>query len=116
MRCPCTRDASCSPAVGARGMSRCIASVPASPPFTDDAWRDRRREQGGLARTHLPSGPDPERFAARSDGRGLYVANEDDAKVSFVEIAARNIVAEVAVVAGQTAGRESRWPLGDLHV
>lgn len=44
------------------------------------------------------------------------MANEDDAKVSFVDIAARNIVAEVAVVAGQTAGRESRWPLGDLHV
>jgi PQQ-dependent catabolism-associated beta-propeller protein len=60
----------------------------------------------------LPSGPDPERFAVSPDGKWLYVANEDDALVSFVDIAARRIVREVPVGAepeGMAVSPDGRW-------
>lgn len=40
---------------------------------------------------------DEQAFAVSPDGKWLYVANEDDALVSFVDIAARKIVREVPV-------------------
>ena len=60
----------------------------------------------------IPSGPDPERFAISPDGKWLYVANENDSIVSFVDIKAKKIVREVAVGAepeGMAASPDGRW-------
>ena len=37
----------------------------------------------------LPSGPDPEQFALDPAGKMLYVANENDAMVTAIDVATR---------------------------
>jgi PQQ-dependent catabolism-associated beta-propeller protein len=45
----------------------------------------------------LPAGSDPEQFDVSSDGRRLYVANEDAATMSVVDVQSRRVVARVPV-------------------
>ena len=52
--------------------------------------------QGKLIKV-LTSGPDPEQVAVSPDGAHLYVANEDDAKVSVIDVGAGKIVESFSV-------------------
>jgi PQQ-dependent catabolism-associated beta-propeller protein len=45
----------------------------------------------------LPSGEDPEQFALHPDDRHLYIANEDDAITTVVDIETRKVVAQIDV-------------------
>ena len=50
----------------------------------------------------LPSGEDPEQFALHPDDRRLYIANEDDALVSVLDVVDRTVIAQVDVYPGNT--------------
>jgi YVTN family beta-propeller protein len=46
---------------------------------------------------HLDVGPDPEVFDLSPDGKTMYVGNEDDAELSFFDMATRKKVGTVKV-------------------
>ena len=46
---------------------------------------------------NLPSGEDPEQFALHPDNRHLYIANEDDAVTTVVDVVERKVVAQIDV-------------------
>ena len=45
----------------------------------------------------LPSGADPEQFALSRDGKRLYIANEDNAVTTVVDIESRQVVKQIDV-------------------
>lgn len=52
---------------------------------------------GGRLLHNLPSGEDPEQFALSPDGKRLYVANEDDALTTVIDVATRQVLHQVPV-------------------
>ena len=44
---------------------------------------------------YLPSGPDPELFVLSPDGSVLYIANEDDAMVTVVDMDQKMIIDDI---------------------
>ncbi len=46
---------------------------------------------------NLPSGTDPEQFALSNNGKTLYIANEDNAVTTVVDIESRQVVKQVDV-------------------
>lgn len=45
----------------------------------------------------LPSGEDPEQFVLHPDDRHLYIANENDAVTTVVDVQDRKVVAQIDV-------------------
>lgn len=62
----------------------------------------------------LESGSDPEQFVLSSDGKRLFVANEDSATTSVVDIATRKVIARIPVgrePEGVVASPDGNWVL-----
>ncbi|MFM9577879.1 hypothetical protein ACKI2A_47570, partial [Streptomyces turgidiscabies] len=62
----------------------------------DNGVEVRDRLTGKLLAT-LPSGQDPEQFWPSRDGRMLYVANEDDAALTAIDLASGQVAWQVPV-------------------
>ena len=45
----------------------------------------------------LPSGPDPEQLRVSPDGKLVFVANENDALLTAIDVATRKVVSEFPV-------------------
>ena len=61
-------------------------------------WRVEVRDAETLKlKYHLPSGPDPELFVLSPDDSILYIANEDDAMVTVVDMNEKMIIDDIPV-------------------
>ena len=46
---------------------------------------------------NLPSGEDPEQFILHPNNKHLYIANEDDAITTVVDVDSRSVIAQIDV-------------------
>ena len=86
-----------------------VSGLPKCPPSVPDeecAKLERDLKADGIAIVDtatlkvvqvLHAGSDPEQFALSSDGRKLFVANEDTATMSVVDVASGGVIGSVAV-------------------
>jgi PQQ-dependent catabolism-associated beta-propeller protein len=61
---------------------------------------------------NLPSGEDPEQFALHPNDRTLYIANEDSAVVTVVDIQERSVIGQVGVGVepeGMAVSPDGKW-------
>jgi len=62
----------------------------------------------------LPSGEDPEQFALHPNNKHLYVANEDDAIATVVDIESRTVIAQIDVGVepeGMAVSNNGKWAI-----
>jgi len=103
-----------------------VSGLPKCPPTTPDAEcakfeRDLRADGIAVIDTAslkvlklLKAGSDPEQFDLSSDGRLLFVANEDAAQTSVLDVASGDIKARIAVgkePEGVSVSPNGRWVL-----
>jgi YVTN family beta-propeller protein len=86
-----------------------LSGSPKCPPWMPDADCEKQtsdKTKDGIAQVNivekkimriLPAGSDPEQFDITSDGKKLFIANEDTGKSTLVDVDAGKIISETAV-------------------